>query len=47
MNKFYIILGVLVVLGFSGCSSKGNPNDGSYERANKAASEAHEQLRKD
>ncbi|MEA2091924.1 MAG: hypothetical protein U9O83_06135 [Campylobacterota bacterium] len=47
MNKFYIILSVLVVLGVSGCSSKAKPNDGSYERANKAASEAHQQLRKD
>jgi len=39
----FLFVSIFVILGFSACSAKHNPN-GSYERANQASEKALESL---
>ena len=45
MKKLYIVVALLSIFCFSGCSSK--QNEPYYDRANKASSGAQNQLSKD
>ena len=47
MNKLYIVIVLLSILCFSGCSSKQGIYEPYYDRANNASSTAHEKLNRD
>ena len=47
MNKLYIVIALLSIVYFSGCSYKQNTYEPYYDRANKASSDSHEKLNKD